>query len=387
MKLARLAALSLSLVGSVAGCGRVDDIVGCRDFGASDDAVKVTHFLATAEVFATGSVELANGVEATCRAIATDLGVTPPAAVAGQLQVEASCLAVRDEIRAIVGAALPAGASLTLEYVPPACTIDVDVYGRCVAECDANVSVDADVRCQEGRLSGRCDGMCTGSCRVEGTVACEARCDGTCTGSCSGTCAGECDGSCTATDAEGRCAGQCEGTCSGSCSATCSGTCQGGCVADVEAACSGTCTGSCDVDFIAPRCEGDVMVEADVDCRAACEARVSASARCTEPSVAVYFAGDVDPAALERLRVLIASLERNFPRLYALEAQLALVATSGAELVSSFDRAAAAARRIGTRATACFVDATAVAADAASRVDVTLSVTVEVSASASATAG
>lgn len=377
----------IALASSIAGCGRVDTVVGCNDFGVDADAQKVEAFLDTADRFATDSIGLANQVEAACRAIATDLDVTPPVATADQLQVEATCLAARDEIRAIVDAALPMGATLTLDFVPPVCSVDIDAYGACVAECDANVSVDAQVTCEEGRLSGRCSGMCTGSCRVDGTVDCDARCSGTCTGTCTGTCAGQCEGACSAMDAEGRCVGTCDGTCMGSCSAQCMGMCEGSCIVDVDGSCSGTCTGSCDVMFEAPRCEGDVDIMADVDCRAACEARVDVTAECTEPSVAVYFDGTIDPAGQARLLALITTLERNYPRLLALEAQLTAIATSSAQLVATFDSAAAAARRLGVRATACFADATAVAVESAATVDVTLSVTVEVTASASATAG
>ncbi len=379
--------LALGLVSAIAGCGRIDDAVGCDDFGIDADAQKVEAFLDTGARFATDSVVLHDQVEATCRAIATDLGVTPPAAMPDQLQVEATCLAVRDEIAVIVDAALPAGATLTLDFVPPVCTVDIDAYGACVAECDANVAVDAEVMCEEGRLSGRCSGTCTGRCTVDGTVECAARCSGTCTGSCNGTCAGQCDGTCSAMDAEGNCVGTCEGTCTGSCDAACTGSCEGSCIVDVEGTCTGTCTGSCDVEFEAPRCEGDLDVMADVDCRAACEARIDASAECTEPSVAVYFEGTVDPEGQERLLALIAALERSYPRLLALQAQLGEIATSGALLVDTFDSAQAAARRLGVRATACFVDATAVAVESVATIDVTLSVTVQVSASATATAG
>ncbi|MGE0788142.1 MAG: hypothetical protein AB7S26_20895 [Sandaracinaceae bacterium] len=380
----------LALLGSllaVPGCGNVDTAVGCDDFGITADAQKVEAFLATGTRFSTDAVRLSGEVEATCRAMATDLGITVPAPTADQLPVEAACEAVRVEIDAIVDAALPAGATLTIDYVPPVCSIDIDAYGSCVAECDANVDVDAEVMCEPGHLSGGCSGTCMGTCRVEGTVACEARCSGTCTGSCSGTCAGQCDGTCSATDSEGRCVGTCDGTCTGNCNATCMGSCMGSCIAEIEGQCTGTCTGSCDVDFEAPRCEGDVDVMADVDCQAACEARVDATAECTEPSVAVYFEGTVDPAAEARLVALIQTLEANYPRFLGLNQQLVVIAEDGATLVGSFDSTQAAARRLGVRASACLVDAASVALDAAQTIDVTLSVTVEVSASASATAG
>lgn len=368
-------------------CRTTEVLVGCDDFGADADAQKVEAFLDTADRFDRDAARLAGDVEAGCRALAADLGVTVPPPAADELPVEAACNAVRDEIDAIVNEALPVGSSLTVEFVPPVCTVDVDAYGQCVAECDANVDVNADLMCEEGRLSGRCTGTCSGTCRVEGMVDCDATCSGTCSGSCSGTCAGACDGACSATDEMGRCIGTCEGTCTGSCNGTCTGSCEGECIAEIEGSCEGTCTGGCDVEYQEPRCEGDVDVEADVECEAACEARVDAQAECTEPSVTVYFDGMVDPDAADRFAALLDALEAQLPRLLALREQLTAVAESGGRLVTTFDSAASAAGRISARATACFADAALVAADAATTVDITLSVTVEVTASASASAG
>lgn len=360
--------------------------LGCDDLGADADAQKVSAFIDTAARFEADAVALEGEVDATCAAMAADLGIEVPAATADQLQVEATCGAVQAEIEAIIDAALPAGASLTLVYDPPVCSIDLDAYASCVAECDADVSADVMVECTEGRLVGQCSGTCSGECRVDGSVACDAECRGTCEGTCSGTCTGTCDGTCSLTDAEGNCVGTCDGTCTGTCSATCSGSCEGTCVADVEGSCEGTCAGSCDVDYEAPRCEGQADVMADVECQAACEASVDVQAECTEPSVMIAADVAIEPAAQERFAALLGTLHRNYPRFLALSARLEAVAGSGADLVVAFDGAAGAAERSGLRAAACLTEASAVALQTVADLEVTVSVTVEVNASVSAAA-
>lgn len=359
---------------------------GCDDLGSDADARKLEAFLAAGVRFEADTIALAADVEATCASMASDLGVTVPRATEDELQVDVTCGALETEIAAIVDAALPAGASLELIYEPSVCSFDVDAMADCVAECDANVSADVEVTCTEGRLVGGCSGSCTGECRVEGEVACDAECRGECAGSCTGTCYGACEGTCSAVDSEGNCVGTCTGTCAGSCSGSCTGTCAGTCVADVSGACEGTCAGSCDVDFEAPRCEGQADVMADAECEAACDAELSVRAECTEPSLAIYTTAIVDPIAQARLVALVETLHAQYPHLLALEARLVRVAASGAELVVTFEGAADAARRFGLAATACFASATAGVIDAVGTIDVTLSVTVEVSASVSAEA-
>lgn len=372
---------------SVAGCqGTTLGSGDCNDLGTGAEAQKLEAFLDTAARFETDAFALAGAVEAECAAMAAELGVSVPRASEDELQVEVTCQAVSAEIEAILDAALPAGASLTLEYVPPVCSFELSAMADCVAECDANVTADVHVECTEGRLVGSCSGTCTGECRVEGEVACEAECRGSCTGSCEGSCYGACEGECSAFDSEGNCIGTCAGTCSGSCSGTCSGTCEGTCVAEVSGSCTGSCAGSCDVDFEAPRCEGQASVEADVDCRAACDAELSARAECSEPSVTLYTTAEIDPAAQARLAELVTTLRAHLPRLLALQAQLQGVVDTGAELVTTVRDAARAAGRLSVTAGLCFTDAAARLVDAVAAVEVSFTVTVEVSASVTATA-
>jgi len=157
-------------------------------------------------------------------------------------------------------------------------------------------------------------------------------------------------------------------------------------VSDVEATCEGTCAGSCDVDFEAPRCEGQAEVSADVDCQAACDAEVAVDAECTEPSLEVYTTATIDPEAQARLAELVTTLRTHYPRLLSLRARLEGIAATGAELTATFQGAADAATNFGVAATACFANATAAAVRAVGTIEVSLTVTVEVSASVSAEA-
>jgi hypothetical protein len=375
-----------ALLWMLPGCTQVPALGNCGDLGATAEAQKVEAFLATGARFETQSRALTNEVEATCRAMARDLGLTVRTAGPGERQVVVTCEALSAEIESIVDAALPAGSRLDVEFVPPRCSVAVDAMAQCVAECDVNVSADVAVTCTEGRLVGGCSGTCMGECSVRGEIACDARCEGTCTGSCTGTCVGACDGECSAVDGEGNCIGTCSGTCNGSCTGSCSGSCSGTCVADVSGSCTGTCAGSCDVDFVAPRCEGQAQVQADAQCQAACEADVSLDAQCTEPSVAIYASAEIDPAAQARLVALVETLRVNYPRFLALTARLAVVAESGAELVRTFNAAADAAGRLSFAAGTCFAATTARAVDALATVSATVTVTVEVNASVSASA-
>jgi hypothetical protein len=372
----------LSIAALAAGCKRTTDLpIGCNDFGVSAAAIKVETFLDASAQFASDADALADGVNETCDAMLTDLGVAIPVPAERELQVEASCNRLAAEIESIVTAAVPDGATLVLTYEPAVCSVDVDAQASCVAECDANVEADVEVMCTEGRLVGRCTGMCSGECRVEGEVECMAECRGTCTGSCSGQCTGRCEGTCTATDSEGNCVGTCEGTCEGTCSATCTGTCEGSCVADVEGTCTGTCAGTCDVDFEAPRCEGDVDVEADVQCEAACEAHLRAEAECTEPRVDVDVSAEVDLAAQQRLADLIGVLARNWPAFLAATARLSAAVESGQDLAVALDGLTDATGELGAGATACVAQAVLETNAALANVSATVDVTVTVSAS------
>lgn len=301
--------------------------IACGDLGATAEAQKIEAFIDTGARFEADTLALSAEVEATCAAIAEDLGVEIPSAGQSELQVQATCTAASEEIEAIIDASLPRGATLSVEYDAPMCSVDVDAYAECVAECDADIAIDANVECTEGRLVGECRGTCVGECRLDGR-----------------------------TDA-------------------------------VSGECAGICAGSCDVAVEAPRCEGELDMHADVQCEATCDARMDVRAECSEPSVAIAYDSGITPEAAERLAVLVDSLDENYPRLLALGARLETTAASGAELVESFEGAADSAGRLGLMGGACFADTTLTAAQSLLMVNASLTVTVEVSASVTATAG
>ncbi len=117
----------------------------------------------------------------------------------------------------------------------------------------------------------------------------------------------------------------------------------------------------------------------DVDCQAACEARVTVEAACTEPRLDITV--NVDPATQPRLAALLGTLYSNYPRFAALIEQLGRVATAGAEIVTRARGVSSAARALGITAQVCALDALNAVIAAQSRVSISVEVSVEVSAS------
>lgn len=341
--------------------------------------------------FQASANDLDTTVRGACNAINTDLGA------ATSTDTATACQNASTAIDAIVTA--NASATLTVAFLEPTCEVDARVVADCAARCDASFDVMATPpRCEGGELSGTCSGTCSGQCTVEGDVECSGSCSGSCQGSCdlevrgacTGTCTGQCEGECSATAEDGSCAGECTGTCTGrcegtidgSCAGSCEGMCQGSCRADVEASCEGRCTGGCDVMFEEPRCEGgELVVDADVDCRAACEADASFQVTCQEPELIITFEGDV--ADLDSLEALIATLEANLPTLIAALRKARVVAEATLALGRQLDDAASSAARIGVDAADCLRLAVEAQVAAAAKVSVSVEVSVMVSASAS----
>ncbi len=336
----------------------------------------------------------ANAIESdvlgACNGISTDLGG------ASATDVDTACMNASSAIDAVLAA--NAMVTLTVDVEPAVCTVSVDAYADCVAECDASFDASATPpTCSGGMLAGECMAECMGSCTLEGTVDCEGSCEGSCNGtcdatirgSCTGSCTGQCEGTCAAMDGDGNCMGSCDGTCRGTCDAmvdaecrgSCTGTCMGSCTADVTGSCEGTCTGMCSVDFVAPRCEGgDVMVMADADCQASCDADVSANATCTEPRVFVTYTGAAD--AGEMLTALADTLAANLPRLLAAAERAAGIADAATRFGNSLSGAVRGAASAGLTAAACVAEAVDVEIAAAAKIDVSVSASASVEASA-----
>lgn len=393
-------AFALALAVLATGCPADDDPLGgacgngfnadsgqVGDFGATEAALKVEAFLNAAADLHGASLDLESDLLGACTAIAADLGI--PAGelepTGSELEISATCGRVSEEIDAIV-ALLPDGVALGITATPASCTVDLDLAASCAVECDVSIEGEAMVECT-GELHGDCSATCTGSCTVEGTVSCSGECSGTVTASCTGTCHGACDGTCSVRDDAGNCVGTCSGTCTGTCEGTIDGSCTGSCTSDVTASCEGECYGECSATWEA-ECNGEASVEAEADCQAACDARANATATCTEPDVTVTGVEVPTPADQARIDALVTTLVENFPAVLAAKARVELaLAPSLDAFVDSIGGAATSLADVGVQAAACLGVAVDTVAEAAGRIDASVTVTVEVSASVMASGG
>ena len=351
-------------------------------FGSSADARKVDAFLQATIDLNRAVNEVHDGLNTTCRAIGTDLGLAESAYVpmtAGEPAAATSCRRVAQEIQSVIQMALPRDARLIIRGNPPVCQVEVSLQASCAARC--TVQVDAGVPQCMGTVVADCSGSCTGSCSGSCNAACSGECSGTCTGQCMGTCTGQCMGTCTQMDGQGRCVGQCSGMCMGHCSANCTGSCMGTCSAGCSGTCMGSCRGMCTVANNI-RCDGQAYLNIETQCRAACEAQARARATCTEPSLVVTTTATVSPAALQRFNALTASLQRNFPRFQALAARAQFIGTEAApNFVTSLNGVGQAATNTGLRAVSCMARAVVVTTEAATKFRASVDVSVQVSAS------
>lgn len=359
------------------------------DFGATAEAQRLEAFIAASVAFS-GQVEsLDNDLRSTCTSMARDLGIADAELqpMAGQTATQAACDRVAREIATSVTAIrAEAGVQLYVEYQPPVCTVNVQAYSDCVAQCDVTYMPGmSTLQCEGGELRGTCSATCSGRCAVSASGMCAGSCEGTCSGSCTGVCQGQCEGTCMTRDAHGNCNGQCMGTCRGTCSAGCTGTCMGSCVAMASGMCSGECRGSCSVAFMEPRCTGTVTPPmANADCTASCDARVNADARCTEPSARLALTGTVTVNAMraERLRTAI---QNHYGRLLQLNGRLVAIGRSTTTLVQASTRVPSAVGSLGLLAGTCATQAANAVTQAVSRVQVSAQVSVRVTASVSGT--
>lgn len=178
-----LATLMLTMTGcaglplTYGGYGGAGSGLVCDELGADADARKIEAFLATSARFEREVNALAGDVEATCAAMAADLGVTVPRATEGSLQVDATCTAVAAEIQAIVADALPRDATLEVVAEAPVCTVDLDVMASCVARCDAELAASSEVTCEESVVGRSCYGDSSARADAQCEAACEAEID------------------------------------------------------------------------------------------------------------------------------------------------------------------------------------------------------------------
>ncbi len=331
-----------------------------------------------------------------CGGIAKDLGQTGDFKD-GKAACDAAIKGIND-----MKAKLGASAKMTLTVKEPRCSADMNAYADCAGKCDAKVTPgSAKVECEPGKLSGKCDANCEGTCNVEAGAKCEGTCNGSCDAEVKGSCSGKCNGKCDGKSSSGAsCAGTCEGKCEGgTVKGECKGKCGGDCQLKAGAKCEGTCSGKCSAEMKAPKCDGEVKPpQMSADCKAHCDANVSAKMECTPAKVGLAITGAADAKIAEKLQ---ATIEKNFPLVLKVaigvgERGAKMAANVGAvvEGVSGSIKAIAEtsgdpakAGLIGGQITACLGDTFKGALGAAGSLKANVNVSVDVKASASASGG
>lgn len=166
----------------------------CGKISTSDVGRKVHAFLTASAELDRASIQLESSVKDACIRMAQELQIETTG------NTEAVCGRVAQELEASLEVSVSQEQRLVTRTEPPVCTTEIDFAAGIVAECEASVSADVNIRCD---------------------------------GYCGATCTGACEGTCSSVNADGSCAGTCDGSCSGSCS----GSCQGNASVDASAEC------------------------------------------------------------------------------------------------------------------------------------------------------
>jgi hypothetical protein len=410
------------------GCSAVSNAVqaaqGCDEFQGGASSVASLSIDAKTKAFVTAAADLQAisasmeaAVFASCKNIATDLGVADTwSAMSGlDAQTTEACNQASTKISGILSTAQTAGVAVTLSISGGECTVNASAQINCEGSCKADASCtepSVTVRCSPGDLSGQCSGTCNAMATCEGSVSaeancqgsCEADCDGSCTGSasaqvdCNGTCSGNCNGTCGGTaQTTGTCSGTCEGKCDAMCTAAagvklhCSGTCSGKCTGNCTLAAMSTvmcgasvnCKGGCSVAYTAPTCEGKLtppMCMGDANCQASCSSDAELTATCTPPTVSLEVVG----TASADLTALVTTIQTNLPAIIQVFKTQGKLALDGAtNVVSTGSAVVSEVTSLGGKALACAT----VAAQASASASVSVNVSVMASASVSGSAG
>ena len=339
-----------------------DGMSACSgDFGASNAAAKLEAFFAATNAFHDAAMGIEADLLAACQRSGRALGMAEAdLAGSGASGVRDVCGRVEVELRAAI-ASLRSSYTLTVDARPPHCEVSVDAYAGCMAECEATVDPGSvEITCEGGELRGYCDAECSGRCAIDVS------------GSCSGTCEGSCAGTCAARGPDGSCAGACDGTCTGRC------------VVEASATCSGECRGGCSIAYREPYCTGRIRrPTASARCRAACDARVEASARCTPGETNVAIEGGLDAASQSRLAQVQAAIRDGVDAVLAIRERVQRLRAAGAEIVRVAPEIPSAAATVSIGAAACATAAAGAVAEASASVSVSVEVSVSFSASAS----
>ncbi len=288
-------------------------------------------------------------------------------------EVDANVDATIDNIKAKFEADITANleGGLKIDYEEPKCSVtakaaveasakcdasvkggeaSVECKGECVADVDAMVACEGELKCTGTAPSFACEGTCEGSCELEAGAKCEGECKGTCTVETEAECDGEFHAS-TEDGASGggtcsvRAGAKCEGTCSGSCELTggleCQGKCKGECTYTAPMAeCNGqaSCTASGNASVKCEgECKGEVTPpEVSAQCEATAKAEAEFSAECTPPRLDVSYElkadlmGDADFQA--EFGAKVDAFARAYGELVAKVANLKGIATAAADL-------------------------------------------------------
>ena len=379
------------------------------------DAIMAYDFSANFKIDAAGGAKLKAGTAAAvsiqgfaaqvdadlkgaCTGLAKDLGATGDWKD-GKSACEAAIKAMGD-----VKAKMGGKAAINLVFEPPRCEADMNVMADCAGKCDVKASGGkAKVECEPGKLSGKCDANCEGSCDVQAGAKCDGECSGSCDAEVSGSCSGKCNGKCDGKDSKGAsCAGKCDGKCEGgTVKGQCKGKCGGSCQLKASAKCEGTCSGKCSAEMKAPKCTGEVKPpEMSADCKAHCDADVSAKMTCTPAKVGLAITGSADAKAEAQFK---AAVEKNFPLILKVavgmgeraaklagEIKVVIEGVQGSvEAIAKTSGDAKKATMVAGQITACLGETFKGALGAAGslKANVDVSVNVKASASASGSAG
>ena len=346
------------------GGGGGGSLASCNgDFGATHAAAKIEAFLQAVVAWNDAAMGIESDLLGACQRTGRALGMAEAdLAGSGSDGIRAVCGAVEATLRSEMAAVRSsAGGTVTLDSRPPHCEVSVDAYAGCMAECEATVDPGSvDITCEGGEIRGSCDAECSGSCAVDVEA------------SCSGICEGSCDGTCSARNADGSCAGSCDGTC------------HGRCVVSGMARCSGECRGGCSVEYREPYCTGRVRrPTASARCRASCDARIEATARCTPGEVHLNVTAGLDAEGQARLLRVQAALHDGVSAILAIRTRVERLRDAGAEIVRLAPEVPSSAAAVGISAVVCATAAAGAVANASASVSVSVEVSVSMSASVS----
>jgi hypothetical protein len=166
----------------------------CGDISTHDVGRKAHAFLVASAELDRASLELEGSVHRACEAMATEMLISTEG------DTKTLCDRVSKELDSSLEVSVSQEQRLVTRTVPPVCTTQIGFTAEVVAECEAKIAADVNVRC-DGQCGAVCKGACDGECSA---TAADGSCEGTCSGVCQGSCTGSCEGS-ASVDASAEC--------------------------------------------------------------------------------------------------------------------------------------------------------------------------------------